>query len=111
MADLAFTIKPQARSEIGESGFLRFALIILAISFLTVVLLLPLIIVFSEALRKGAEVFFKAFTEPDTRAALRLTLLVAVIAVPFNMVFGVAASWAVTKFNFKGKSLLLTLID
>ncbi len=111
MADLAFTLKPQARSEIGESRLLRVALIILAISFLTVVLLLPLIIVFSEALRKGAEVFFKAFTEPDTRAALRLTLLVAVIAVPFNIVFGVAASWAVTKFNFKGKSLLLTLID
>ena len=111
MADLAFNIKPQARTEIGESQFLRFALIILAVSFLAVVLVLPLIIVFSEALRKGAEVFFTAFTEPDTRAALRLTLLVAVIAVPFNIVFGVAASWAVTKFNFRGKNLLLTLID
>ena len=109
MADLALT--RYARDEIGESRVVRYVLIAAAIAFLTAVLLLPLVVVFMEGLRKGWDVFIAAFTEPDTLAAVRLTLLVAAIAVPFNIVFGVAASWAVTKYNFVGRNLLLTLID
>ena len=109
MADLALT--HYARDEIGESRVVRYVLIAAAIAFLTAVLLLPLVVVFMEGLRKGWDVFIAAFTEPDTLAAVRLTLLVAAIAVPFNIVFGVAASWAVTKYNFVGRNLLLTLID
>jgi sulfate/thiosulfate transport system permease protein len=99
------------REDISESRFVRVMLIATAIAFLAAVLLLPLIVVFAEGLRKGVETFLNAFTDADTFAAVRLTLLVAAIAVPFNIVFGIAASWAVTKFNFKGKNLLLTLID
>jgi sulfate/thiosulfate transport system permease protein len=111
MSEFTLISSPDTRSEIGESRFIRIMLIGMAIAFLAVVLLLPLFVVFSEGLRKGWEVFIAAFTEPDTLAAVRLTLLVAAIAVPFNIVFGVAASWAITKFSFKGKNLLLTLID
>jgi len=111
MSDLALPALPTRRSEIGESSLIKWLLIAVAVLFLASVLLLPLVVVFSEGLRKGAEVFFAAFTDPDTLAAVRLTLLVAAIAVPFNIVFGLAASWAVTKFNFVGRNLLLTLID
>ena len=111
MSDLALPARPARRSEIGESSLIKWLLIAVAVLFLASILLLPLVVVFSEGLRKGAEVFFAAFTDPDTLAAVRLTLLVAAIAVPFNIVFGLAASWAVTKFNFVGRSLLLTLID
>jgi sulfate/thiosulfate transport system permease protein len=111
MSELTLQYSPPTRSEIGESSFMRIILIGIAIAFLAAVLLLPLIVVFSEGLRKGWEVFIGSFSEPDTLAAVRLTLLVASIAVPFNIVFGVAASWAITKFSFKGKNLLLTLID
>ncbi len=111
MADYAFISGVKARNEIGESKIIRRVLIGCAIAFLSAVLLFPLVIVFTEGLRKGITFFLNGFTDPDTLAAVRLTLLVAAIAVPFNIVFGVAASWAVTKFNFKGKNLLLTLID
>ncbi|MFT3673039.1 sulfate ABC transporter permease subunit CysW [Aestuariivirga sp.] len=111
MSDLVLPARPVRRSEIGESSLIKWLLIAVAVLFLASVLLLPLAVVFSEGLRKGAEVFFAAFTDPDTLAAVRLTLLVAAIAVPFNIVFGLAASWAVTKFNFVGRNLLLTLID
>lgn len=111
MADIALTSTLPQRDEIGESRIIRAVLIGMAIAFLSAVLLMPLAVVFMEGLRKGWEVFLGAFTEPDTLAAVRLTLLVAAIAVPFNIVVELAASWAVTKFNFKGKSLLLTLID
>ncbi len=95
----------------GESQLTRALLIAAAIVFLALFLFLPLVIVFIEGFRKGAGVFFQSFADSDTWAAVRLTLLVAVIAVPFNAVFGVAASWAIAKFNFHGKNLLLTLID
>ena len=111
MSDLVLPLHPTHRNEIGESRFTRYVLIAIAIAFLSAVLLLPLAIVFAEGLRKGTQVFLEAFTRPETLAAVRLTLLVAAIAVPFNLAFGVAASWAVTKFNFKGRNLLLTLID
>jgi sulfate/thiosulfate transport system permease protein len=111
MVDHAFTTSPPARHEIGESRIIRFVLIASSIAFLSAVLLLPLIVVFTEGLRKGLAVFLGAFTDPDTLSAVRLTLLVAAIAVPFNIVFGIAASWAVTKFDFTAKNVLLTLID
>ena len=74
-------------------------------------LLLPLVAVFAEALRKGWSVYLAALVEPDALSAIRLTLLTAAIAVPLNLVFGVAAAWAIAKFDFRGKQLLITLID
>ena len=82
-----------------------------ALLFLALVVVLPLLTVFVEALRKGAGAYLAALHEPDTLAAVRLTLLAAGIAVPLNLVFGLAASWAIAKFSFRGKSLLITLID
>jgi len=78
---------------------------------LTLLLLLPLFTVFAEALRRGWEVYAQALTNPYALSALKLTLIVAAVAVPVNVVFGLAAAWAVTKFDFKGKSFLITLID
>lgn len=94
-----------------EPRWLRGALITLALLFLAVFLALPLVAVFAEALRKGLGVYFAAFVDPDTLASIRLTFLTVAIAVPANVLFGVAASWAITKFSFPGKSLLMTLID
>lgn len=78
---------------------------------LAVIVLLPLGMVFAEAFRKGVEGFLKAFDEPDAWAAVRLTLLVAAISVPLNALFGLAAAWCVTRYKFRGKALLTTLID
>jgi sulfate transport system permease protein len=89
----------------------RMLLIASALAFLALFLLLPLLAVFVEALRQGFGPYLAGIAEPDALAAIRLTLLVAAIAVPLNLVFGVAAAWAVAKFEFKGKSLLVTLID
>lgn len=94
-----------------EPLWVRIALITLALSFSALFLLLPLIAVFTEAFRKGWEAYIMAIIEPDALSAIRLTLLTAAIAVPLNLVFGVAASWTIAKFEFRGKSLLLTLID
>ena len=87
------------------------AVIALAIVWLALVILLPLASVFTEALRKGVQAYLAAFDDPDAKAAIRLTLTVAAISVPLNAVFGLAAAWAVTKFEFVGKTLLLSLID
>jgi sulfate/thiosulfate transport system permease protein len=89
----------------------RAVLIATALTFLGLCLLLPLLAVFVEALRQGLGAYLAGITEPDALTAIRLTLLVAAIAVPLNLVFGVAAAWAIAKFEFKGKSLLTTLID
>src|SRR5690606_13310725 len=75
------------------------------------VLILPLVTVFEQAFRRGAEVYFASITERDALAAIRLTLVTALIAVPLNTVFGIAAAWAIAKFRFRGKQLLVTLID
>jgi sulfate/thiosulfate transport system permease protein len=83
----------------------------IALAFLAVFLLLPLAVVFSQALRKGAGYFFETVREPDALAAIRLTLLTVAIVVPINVAFGVAAAWAIAKFRFSGKSILTTLID
>jgi sulfate transport system permease protein len=94
-----------------EPLVIRWALIGLAIGFLTLFLAFPLIAVFVEALANGFGPYFAAVIEPDAVAALRLTLLTAVIAVPANLVFGLCAGWAIAKFRFRGRSLLTTLID
>lgn len=82
-----------------------------ALLFMALFLLIPLVTVFAEALKKGVFVYFAAITEPAALSAIRLTLTVALISVPLNLVFGVAAAWAIAKFNFRGKSTLITLID
>jgi sulfate/thiosulfate transport system permease protein len=94
-----------------ESRAARFSLIILALVFLALFLILPVVIVFTEALRKGVWVYVATFEDPDAQAAIWLTLIVAAIAVPLNTIFGIAASWAIAKFEFQGRSLLITLID
>jgi sulfate transport system permease protein len=94
-----------------EPVLIRWALIGLAIAFLTVFLAIPLMAVFAEALANGFGPYFAAVVEPDAVAALRLTLLTAMIAVPANLVFGLCAGWAIAKFRFRGRSLLTTLID
>ncbi len=96
---------------IGETALARWVLVGVAAIFLALVLVLPLAGVFTEGLRKGLGAYFAGFSDSDALAAVRLTLLVAAISVPANLVFGVAASWAITKFQFPGKSFLVTLID
>ncbi len=94
-----------------ESRLVRGLLIAVALGFLGLFVVLPLLAVFTEALAQGFGAFVDAVRDPDAVAAIRLTLLVAAISVPLNMVFGLAASWAITRFEFRGKNLLLTLID
>nr|WP_181418355.1 sulfate ABC transporter permease subunit CysW [Phyllobacterium leguminum] len=103
--------KPRHASAVTESPGARYALLAVAFVFLVLFLVLPLVSVFVEAFRKGAGEYIASLIEPDAVAAIRLTLLVAVIAVPLNVVFGVAAAWAIAKFEFKGKAFLTTLID
>jgi len=94
-----------------ESSAVRFSLIALALIFIVGFLVLPLAAVFTEALRRGVGAYFEAINDPDARAAIKLTFIAAGIAVPLNLVFGVAASWAIAKFDFRGKSVLITFID
>ncbi len=94
-----------------ESPLVKWGLIAIALAFSLVFLLLPLVNVFVQALAKGWGYYWKSLSEPDSWAAIRLTLQVALISVPLNVIFGVAAAWAIAKFEFRGKSLLLTLID
>ncbi|MGE3921540.1 MAG: sulfate ABC transporter permease subunit CysW [Lautropia sp.] len=100
-----------AAATIGEPRWLRLTLIAAAIGFLALFLLVPLATVFHEALKKGFEVYLAAIAEPDAQAAIRLTLTAAAISVPLNLAFGLAAAWAIAKFDFRGRNLLLTLID
>ena len=95
----------------GEPAFVRLLLVGIALAFLALFLLTPLAFVFVQALRKGIGVYVAAITESDAFDAIRLTLFVAAIAVPANLAFGIAAAWAITKFTFPGKSVLVTLID
>jgi sulfate transport system permease protein len=96
---------------ISEPAWIRWTLIVIALVFLSLFLFIPLIAVFTEGLRKGFETYFAAITEPDALSSIKLTLIAAGIALPLNLVFGVAAAWAIAKFEFKGKSILITLID
>jgi sulfate transport system permease protein len=95
----------------GETRAVRAALIGAAIAFITAFTLLPLFVVFFEALQNGMQRYIDGILDPESLAAIRLTLLVAAIAVPANLIFGIAAAWAIAKFEFKGKSFLITLID
>ncbi|MDO8267575.1 MAG: sulfate ABC transporter permease subunit CysW [Moraxellaceae bacterium] len=97
--------------SVTEPLWIRLLLIGGALLFLAIFLLAPLAAVFSEALRKGTEAYFESFSDPDALSAIKLTLIAAAIAVPFNLVFGVAAAWAIAKFEFSGKQFLITLID
>lgn len=99
------------RAATSESVWVRLTLITVALTFLTLFLFLPLIVVFKEAFAKGAEVYWASITEPAAAYAIKLTLIAAVIAVPCNLVFGLAAAWAIAKFDFRGKQFVITLID
>jgi sulfate transport system permease protein len=94
-----------------ESAWVRGCLLLLALGFIALFLVLPLVAVFTEGLRKGVSAYLEAFNEPDAWAAIRLTLLTALISVPLNLMFGVAAAWAIAKYEFKGKAFLTTLVD
>lgn len=107
---MAFT-PPKARPTLHDPWYIRGGLVAGAFIFLALFLLVPLCAVFYEALQKGLGAYFAAFSDPAAQAAIRLTLLVAAIAVPANLIFGVAAAWAIAKFRFPAKSLLVTLID
>ncbi|MBV7536974.1 sulfate ABC transporter permease subunit CysW [Duganella sp. sic0402] len=100
-----------SRADILEPRWVRGVLIAIALLFLTLFLFVPLVSVFFEALKKGWEAYSAAIFEDDAISAIKLTLITAAIAVPLNLVFGVAASWCIAKFEFRGKSILLTLID
>ncbi|MGH6648535.1 sulfate ABC transporter permease subunit CysW [Aquabacterium sp.] len=102
---------PNVSGSRNEPPWVRRTLIGTALLFLALFLFLPLVSVFFEAFKKGWEVYLAAINEPDARSAIWLTLTAAIIAVPLNLVFGVSAAWAIAKFDFRGKSILLTLID
>ncbi len=99
------------RPHLTESGWIRWLLIGISLLFVGLIVVLPMITVISESLRKGWDAYLEALKDPDAMSALKLTLITAAIAVPLNTVFGVAAAWAITKFKFRGKNLLVTLID
>lgn len=98
-------------SATSESPGVRVVLIAVALSFLTLFLFLPLFVVFSEAFAKGAGVYWASITEPAAAHAIKLTLIAAAIAVPCNLIFGLAAAWAIARFEFRGKQFVITLID
>ena len=102
---------PDILAATEEARWVRWLLIGVSLAFLTLFLFVPLVTVFFEAFKKGIEVYLAAITEPDARSAIRLTLIAAGISVPMNLVFGIAAAWAIAKFDFRGRNVLLTLID
>ena len=101
----------QTRTSVTEPLAVRWLLIGLALVFLAFFLLVPLAIIFQQAFQNGAAAYFSALRDPDVKTAIQLTLTTAAIAVPLNVVFGVAAAWAIAKFEFRGKNVLITLID
>ncbi|NOS97268.1 MAG: sulfate ABC transporter permease subunit CysW [Methylotenera sp.] len=118
------TVSPQAVSQYSkynakvarsratsEPIWVRWLLTFIVLLFLSIFLIVPLAAVFTEALRKGFDTYITALSDPDALSSIKLTLIAAAIAVPLNLVFGVAAAWAIAKFEFKGKSILITLID
>jgi sulfate transport system permease protein len=100
-----------AKAGTTEPVWMKWTLIGIALGFIFLFLVLPLAAVFTEALRKGSSAFLEALQEPDAWSAIRLTLLTAAVAVPLNLVFGVAAAWAIAKYEFRGKAFLTTLVD
>src|ERR1700753_2867334 len=116
---MAGTVALQPRTEIGshsrksvrETLAVRVVLILLALIFLALFLIVPLAIVFQQAFASGQAAYFGALRDPDVKTSIRLTLTTAAIAVPLNVVFGVAAAWCISMFDFRGKNILITLID
>lgn len=108
---MAATDLTRRRVSTQEAPWVRYTLIAIALAFVLLFLVLPLAAVFAEAFRKGFSAYFEALKEPDAWAAIRLTLITAAIAVPLNLVFGVAAAWAIAKYEFRGKAFLTTLVD
>ena len=104
-------MRANSSPALKDPPVVRFVLILVAFAFLAFCLFLPLVAIFVEAFSQGWKAYINSFTEPDALAAIKLTAIVILISVPLNVLFGVAAAWAVTKFQFKGKSLLMTLID
>ena len=104
-------MQSEKRETLTEPKWFQWLLILIAVGYLVFLLFLPLAAVFANALQKGFGAYFHSFADADTLFAIRLTLLIAAIAVPLNLTFGVAASWAIAKFEFRGKGLLTTLID
>jgi sulfate/thiosulfate transport system permease protein len=100
-----------ARSGTTEPEWMRYTLIVVALGFMFLFLVLPLLAVFAEALRKGWDAYWEALKEPDAWAAIRLTMITAAIAVPLNLIFGVSAAWAIAKYEFRGKAFLTSLVD
>ncbi|THC45853.1 sulfate ABC transporter permease subunit CysW [Massilia sp. Mn16-1_5] len=105
------TTTRRVKTNAFEPNWVRYTLIAVALIFLTLFLFVPLVAVFTEALKRGWDTYVESILDPDAISAIKLTLIAAGIAVPLNLVFGVAAAWAIAKFDFKGKSVLLTLID
>lgn len=114
---MAGTVSSLGRREtrinhaVSEPFWVQFILITVALLFLALFLVVPLVAVFKEAFSKGVDVYFASLSEPDAWHAVKLTLLAAAISVPLNVIFGVSAAWAITKFRFRGKQALITLID
>jgi len=109
-ATITKTLKANDRAQ-TEPAAVRWLLIAIALIFLTLFLALPLAAVFSQAFEKGLTVYLEAIREPDTLSSIKLTLITAAVCVPLNLFFGVTAAWAIAKFSFPGKNLLITLID
>ena len=104
-------VRQKSQRGAEESPFTKWSLIAIAMLFCLVFLLLPLLNVFAQAFAKGTAAYWSALTDPDSWSAIKLTVLVAIISVPLNVLFGLAAAWAIAKFEFRGKALLITLID
>ncbi len=111
MSDVALSTSRAFTAPTAEPGAARVILITIALVFVAVFLVFPVAVVFTEAFRNGAGAFVAGITDPDALSAIRLTVLVAAIAVPANILFGVAAAWAIAKYEFRGKTVLITLID
>jgi len=107
----ASVVKAHQVGVTTESRWVRWTLTALALAFLVLFLFLPLLAVFVEAFRKGAQVYLASFHDADALAAIKLTLITAGLAVPLNLVFGLSAAWCIGKFSFPGRSLVITLID
>ena len=103
--------RSNSQTSLDESKLVKYSLIATAVLFLGIMLVVPLITIFAEAFRKGAEAYFESFNDAYVLQAIKLTFITAAIAVPLNLVFGVCASWAIAKYSFFGKSFLITLID
>src|SRR5213080_5546263 len=111
MSELQFSLHSQRDDLHTEPRPIRIVIIAVAVIFLTIFVVLPLVVVFAQAFSKGIGAYFAALSDAEALSAIRLTLLVAAISVSLNLVFGVIAAWAIAKFEFRGKTFLISLID